>query len=644
MSIAKENLTEHLTSDELALINEKLDSAIQAKVGSGELSFSSPGDGADPNPSTIDLSQFGLRNPEDIKIFLLSPAGETVTHEIGAELALERAIEEERQLQIQEEITMQERRRGFLFQWLLAEEAEAQKAQNELIQMQQDKVLKNDQVPLKSPPTELKSETKEAIKNYTEAIEKLQQDIKTLEQHEEKLKTERKMLTEKYSTYNEGLDKFNAPQFEAQSEKQIKKQIKALQKEADLISDKMMRPGLKDEDIYRLGNELNTVGLKIASLEDILAAKRQNKEPEKIYADINGNVKDSAGNDITKEDAAFVLSKDQKIEKDKDGNYYLLKKEQELKNMTPEEIAQAKWDFQNKKKDLTVKVFADAEGNVKDPEGNAITYGKAAFVLSKGQKIAKDKEGNYYLLKEGQDLDTMSDSDKKQAKNDFQHKKNDLKIVKDVVKDVEKEELNLNTARSTQAKAEKLMAQNQLTLMQSARAKAEQSLNPALSMQPPQSTITSGNNFGLNAISIPTPTQSKGTSPSMPSPQQILTAAAFVQTVNNGQKPITWGSLFTTVKTIQDPKSRDKMDDYVTDKAKKTLSKDEQNELDKNPETLKEKIKRMLEMAPVPPTTMNDLLKNMPKFGEDSYKNNVTSELSPVEKREEQVSTPSSPR
>lgn len=52
----------------------------------------------------------------------------------------------------------------------------------------------------------------------------------------------------------------------------------------------------------------------------------------------------------------------------------------------------------------------------------------------------------------------------------------------------------------------------------------------------------------------------------------------------------------------------------------------------------------MLEMAPVPPTTMNDLLKNMPKFGEDSYKNNVTAELSPVEKREEQVSTPSSPR
>lgn len=155
---------------------------------------------------------------------------------------------------------------------------------------------------------------------------------------------------------------------------------------------------------------------------------------------------------------------------------------------------------------------------------------------------------------------------------------------------MEKEELNLNTARSTLAKAEKLMAQNQLTLMQSARAKAEQSLNPALSMQPPQSTITSGNNFGLNAISIPTPTQSKGTSPSMPSPQQILTAAAFVQTVNNGQKPITWGSLFTTVKTIQDPKSRDKMDEYVTDKAKKTLSKDQQAELDKNPETLKEKL------------------------------------------------------
>lgn len=127
MSISKQNLTEHLTSDELSFINEKLDTVIQSKIDSGELSFSSPMDGADPNPSTIDLSQFGLHNPEDIKIFLLSPAGETVTHEIGAELSHERAIEEERQLQIQEEITMEERRRGFLFHWLLAEEAEAQK-------------------------------------------------------------------------------------------------------------------------------------------------------------------------------------------------------------------------------------------------------------------------------------------------------------------------------------------------------------------------------------------------------------------------------------------------------------------------------------------------------------------------------------
>lgn len=630
MAIAKENITEHLTSDEFALMNEKLDAAIQSKVSAGELRFSSPKDGIDPNPSTIDLSYFGLHNPEDIKIFLLSPAGETVTHEIGAELALERAIEEERQLQIQEEITMQERRRGFLFHWLLAEEAEAQKAQDELIQMQQDKILKNDQVLPKSPPPAPKSGTKEAIKNYTEAIEKLQQDIKTLEQREEKLKTERIMLTEKYGTYNKGLEEFNAPQFEAQSEKQIIQQIEELQKEADLISDKMMQPGLKDEDIYRLGNELNTVGLKITSLEDILAAKRQNKDPEKVYADINGNVIDSAGNAITKENAAFVLSKDQKIEKDKDGNYYLLKKEQELKNMEPEEIAQAKWDFQNKKKDLTVKVFTDAEGNVKDPDGNAITYDKAAFVLSKGQKIAKDKEGNYYLLKEGQDLETMSDSDKNQAKNDFQHKKNDLKIVKDVVKDVEKEELNLNTARSTQAKAEKLMAQNQLTLMQSARAKAEQSLNPALSMKPPNPTITS-----------PTPTQiqSTGPSPSIPSPQQILTAAAFVQTVTNGQKPVTWGSIFSNIKTIQDPQTKKETEQFFTDEAKKNFPQDKQKDLEKNPHSIIEKLKNMLKNTPIPETTMNDYLKHMTQFGQDAYKN--TDQLSPVE---QQQSTPSAHR
>ncbi|MGM9451813.1 coiled coil protein [Legionella bozemanae] len=583
MSIAKENLTEHLTSDEFALINEKLDSAIQSKIGAGELSFSSPKDGADPNPTTIDLSHFGLHNPEDIKIFLLSPAGETVTHEIGAELALERAIEEERQLQIQEEITMEERRRGFIFHWLLSEEAEAQKAQNELIEMQQEKILKNNEpAPQKKTTREVNKALEDTLEGYDSSIKEFQEQQKKLKAEEEtltqeldKLKNESKAIDAKHKVYSNVLKAYDksAPTFEKNPE-MLDREIQSLERQIDRMTQHVFDELDKgnDEEARKILNEQNALNLQLASLKDI---------------------KSKVGNE---------------------------------------------------------KVFLDADLN-----SDGVTYDKALFALPKeqAQRLVKHN-GEYYLLDKGEKWeDVKNDSSKlAEAQARFEKAKPEIMSVKNVVQHVKKQEIEHNTARKDEThaklavnKAEQLMVKNQVSSMQAARANAQHAVKtPDLAMHPPQSTITAANSLGLNAISIPTPTQSKGTSPSMPSPQQILTAAAFVQTVNNGQKPITWGSLFTTVKTIQDPKSRDKMDEYVTDKAKKTLSKDQQAELDKNPETLKEKIKRMLEMAPVPPTTMNDLLKNMPKFGEDSYKNNVTSELSPVEKREEQVSTPSSPR
>ncbi len=570
MTIAKETLTraaEQLTPSEAAIINEKLDVAITSKENTNVLRFSPPEEGEDPN-SSINLGLFGLQDSDSLRKFLLTPAGETVTHEIGAELALEKAIEEEHQLQIHEQIMMQERRRALLFHWLLDEEAESKKAQDELIEMQQEKILKDEQnAQKKSAPPEPNKATKDAIEGYGKAIEKLQDDQKALEQRSEKLKSERKMLNEKYDTYDQGLKEFNAPQFEVQTEAQLKAQIEALQREADAISDKMMQPGIKDEEIYKLGNQLNTVGLKIASLDDILA-KQKNE-----------------------------------------------------------------------------KVFANANGETQDSAGNAISYKDAAFVLSKGQKIEKDTDGNYYLLKAGQELKDMGPEAKSQAKKDFEVAKKDIKVVRDVVTDTKQEELHLNSTRSAQVKAEKIMVQNQINLMQSSKAQLELTQKPtpgALPMTSPQSTKT------LSGINVPTLTQSsKVTSTPMPSPQQIFSAAAFVQTVNNGQQPVTWGAVFNKVQTIQDPEAKKEADKFFTDEAKKTLSKEDTNKLDKekSPLAIIDKIKNMVKMTPIPQTTMEDFLKNMPKFGQDSYKPNVTSEESPVAQREQtQPSAPSSPR
>lgn len=301
------------------------------------------------------------------------------------------------------------------------------------------------------------------------------------------------------------------------------------------------------------------------------------------------------------------------------------------------------------------KVFFDADLN-----SEGVTYDKALFALPKEQAPSLVKhDGKYYLLNKGEKWDDVKNDPAKleEAQARFEKAKPEIMSVKNVVQHVKKQEVELNTTRKEEThskiavnKAEQLMVNNQITSMQAARVNAQLALTnaPALTMHPPQSTLTPGsNNFGLDSVSIPTPTQSKGTSPSMPSmpsPPQIH-AAAFVQTVNNEQKPISWGSIFSNIKTIQDPQAKKETEKFFTDEFKKNLPEDKKNDLknDKNPNSLIEKFKRLLEKAPVPETTMNDYLKHMSQFGQDAYKNDVTSELSPVEKQEQQISTSFAP-
>lgn len=572
MSISKENLTEYLASDEFARINERLDVAIQSQVDTGALSFSSPEDVADPNPSTIDLSQFGLHNPEDIKIFLLSPAGETVTHEIGAELALERATEEERQLQIQEQITMQERRRGLLFHLLLAEEAEAKKAQNELIEMQQEKILKSNQQTPQNKTTPKENEAlKDTLDRYDSSIRSFQKQQANLKEEEKALTLELSMLEEesvaideRHNTYNNVLNAYDrsAPTFENNPE-MLELEISSLERQIDRMTQSVFNELDKgnEKEARKILNQQNALNLQLASLKDI---------------------KSKVGNE---------------------------------------------------------KVFFDADLN-----SEGVTYDKALFALPKDQAQGLVKHnGEYFLLDKGENWeDVKSDSSKlANAQARFEKTKPEIMSVKNVVQHVKKQEVELNTTRQEETrskiavnKAEQLMVENQITLLQSARANAQQAAFKSaldLPMQSPGSTITT-QKIGLGLTSIPTATQSPKIS-SAPSPQ-IFNAAAFVQTISNEPKP-TWGFMFSKVKTIQDPRAQKDLDKFLTEEAKKNLPEEQKNELDKfNPEALKRKLMSMLEKAPIPEIAMNSFLKHMAEF-EDAYKPNVTSEESPVAQREQ---------
>ncbi|QMT60710.1 hypothetical protein [Legionella sp. PC997] len=571
MSIAKENLTEFLTSDEFALLSEKLDASIQSKITSGELTFSSKD--ADPNPSTIDLSQFGLHNPEDIKIFLLSPAGETVIHEIGSELAHERAIEEERQLQIQEDILMEERKKGFLFHLLLSEEAEAQKAQNELIEMQQEKALKpSEQTPQKKKTSEQNSALKDTLEGYDSSIRSYQEQQKNLKTQEKALNEELNRLEEeslaieaKHTTYNNVLNAYDksAPTFEKNPE-MLDREISSLERQIDRLTEHVFEELDKgnEKEARKILDQQNALNLQLASLKDI----KSKVGNEKVFFDADLN---SEG--VTYDKALFALPKDQAPGLVKhNGEFYLLNKGE-------------KWD------DVKNDSFKLAEA-------------QARFENAKPEIMS--------------------------VKNVVQHVKKQEVEQNASRKDETRSKLVVN-------KAEQLMVKNHITSMQAARANAKQALtsSPDLAMQPPGSTIT-GASYGLGATSTPTDTQSKISSTPTASPQPVFNAAAFVQTISNEPKP-TWGFMFSKVKTIQDPRAQKEVDKFLTDEAKKNLPEDKKNELDKfNPEALKRKLMGMLERAPVPEVAMNSFLKHMAKF-EEAYKPNVTSEESPVAQRDQ---------
>ncbi|KTD68803.1 coiled coil protein [Legionella steelei] len=551
MTIAKRSLAEmlkqeKLSPEEMNALDQKLGDAIKSKFGD-DPTF-------DPN-SSINLSHFGLQGPDSLRRFLLTPAGETTTERLVTEKEREREIEAERLLQYQEEIRMEAQRRAFLHWLLTEEEAESQKAQYELIAMQQEKTLKDEQKAQQKAATPQSSKALEArIEDYNKQIDKLMDELEALDKRTDRLKQDRKLINNKYNAMQNSLA--DAPKFVQKTDKEIQAEIVKLQREADKIADSMMTPGLSDEEVYKKGDQLNAITAKIANLNDILASKK-----------VDG------------------------------------------------------------------KQFVDANGKPS-------SYEKAAFVIPKNQKIVKDPDGNYYLIKNGKDLKDLSDTEKNDAREAFKLEKKDIQVVKDVIKDTQQAALHSNTASMAQVKTDKLMVQNQINAMASARASLTKALTQQLAhdglpMHPPKSSFTAGTQPSLISLPpTPSPTQSpKVTSTPVPTPQQVY-QSAFVQTLGKAKQhgsQMTWGKLFTFVDKIENEDEKKE--------AEKFLNKELENIKMKDKPTTLEKIKAMLKSTPVPEVTMNAFLAHMEKF-ENAYKPSVTAEKSPLaqQQRQEPVS------
>lgn len=366
-----------MTHDEFNHFKQKLESSVQSKVASGELKFSMLQEvDESPNPTTIDLSLYGLKNSDDLRIFLLSPAGETVTDELAAEIASEEALQEEQRRQAQEQIILEERKRGLLFHWLLEEEEEAKEAQKELIALQNEKTLKEEQNAQQKGAPQSETTAKES---FTETITRLEKDQENLIDRERKLYEEKQAIEEKYDTCEKSLDQFDSEKFEKKSEDELETEIEALQRKADGLADQISVEG-NDKKARQLGNELSALSLEIASLQDI----RDKQKGEKVFVDENGNNKDATGQTITYNKAAFVLSKDQQIIKDTDGQHYLLEKGQQWDTIkdNPKEKNDAKQNYERSKNNI--KVVKEV---VQDIKKEAIGYNATRIGVNKAEQL-----------------------------------------------------------------------------------------------------------------------------------------------------------------------------------------------------------------------------------------------------------------
>ena len=347
----------------------------------------------------------------------------------------------------------------------------------------------------------------------------------------------------KYKTYEESLTEFEKTidKYEKYSERRLERAIIRLQQQADKLAEEISTTG--DEQLaHKKGNELNTLGLKIACLNDIVAVKKGEKQ------------------------------------------------------------------------------FVDADGN-----SNGVTYRKAAFILPKDQKI-KEENGQYYLMNEKYSLSTMSPNERKIAQQEYEHNKNDFRVVKEVALDVTQQEIDLNKKRTRENKAEQLMVQKQIELVAQAN-KSTLARSESLREQIPLSSPASTKDPQKLMHAMPT---KPSLSPQVPSPPPppIFTA-----------KTTSWGSLFNFVETLP-PEPRKKAEEFL----KNNPEFEKQKKLHQmNPVQLIEYFKNLLKCPPVPPVTMDAFLKNMALF-EEPDKPNVTAHAGPIRQQQEQAkeSSPSS--
>ena len=512
----------------------------------------------DPDP-TETLSRFGLKNAAEVLQFLRSTEGKKVLSELNLQADLDAASKRNSQIKAQEDAILMHRLRSSLFLWVLKKEAHATEQQREIVLEQNKVAIKVAGTTVQSsaitaPELQRREVLRHAIADYKTALVENDKQLSTI-------RLEGKFLV-------------------AQIDK-LKKQEKTIIGKYKLLHKKITKDDNFLEVISNSGDKPEIMLSKIQRKMTVIEAK-MTKELEKI-ADLVDDVAITKGIKKVTELTARLGSNRDYVAVCLRKKYYADENGEEITKLS---------DY--KKAHFVLDISTTPDPN--EP---------AKFLKS---KIVKDEHGKYYLLKPGQNWNTIKDNPglKAQSQKDFEIQKPHLLVVKHVITRNETLELGDNRKigkevhnKFTVNKAAETLHQNQAVLLKAGLANTEARLK-----QP-------GLGYGA-PVPTPTVTASPAATPT-PKPQISAEAAikatllykGKLQALQDGRNQISPTSLLDLANSLPSPHN-------VT--AYRNLQA----------EFGRWNIAHAPSRAPIPPLTMNLLLQNLARFGADPNKPYVT--------------------
>jgi len=323
--------------------------------------------------SDSELSRFGLKNANDVIYFLNSHAGKEVRAEIGAELALISAIEEERRIELQDKNLFRRRLLAFLIFSLIAYRKAHARDQMNAVQEQINKKIHNNSNKKKTSKTTSYNQAKldilagyeaeiEILAHEREIVQRESQELqKEIENHKKKLAD----LEYKHSIYDNVLDELHMNMDYLENKLAINAPA-PLTKEQYLEKEKAMK-----ELEAQISGLLNEIGKKVEKVSHFLTKGEHEKAQKTTYKLHGLNFKTEFLKDLMElalgnkhlfdangektnslSDAKFILKPEKKIVQH-EGQLYLINDNEDIHKLSLEQKKEAADRFKNSKPEVT---------------------------------------------------------------------------------------------------------------------------------------------------------------------------------------------------------------------------------------------------------------------------------------------------